>query len=138
MLSFICPFPCLQDGEAPLHIAARVKCGEKSAEMMLKSGANVNEAMSNGETPLHVAARNGNKGILKKLLQEGGDPQVTSTVGNSALHIAARHCHFAIAKGLLEHVTRVKSRMDAVMLVNWGNNVSLTEHSGISYNLRKV
>ena len=107
-----------------MHIAARVKCGEKSAEMLLKSGANVNEAMSNGETPLHVAARNGNKEIMQKLLQEGGDPQVVSNVGNSPLHIAARHCHYAIAKELLEHVTHMKSRMDAVMLVNWGNNVS--------------
>ena len=32
----------LQNHETPLHIAARTRDGEKCAEMLLKSGANVN------------------------------------------------------------------------------------------------
>lgn len=39
-LSSLCP--CMKARETPLHIAARVKEGEKVAEMLLKSGADVN------------------------------------------------------------------------------------------------
>ena len=39
-------YPCLvQAEETPLHIAARIKGGEKVAEMLIKSGADVNAIM---------------------------------------------------------------------------------------------
>lgn len=41
--------------ETPLHIAARVKDGEQCAEMLIKSGADVNSLMDNGESTLHIA-----------------------------------------------------------------------------------
>ncbi|KAG1673348.1 Serine/threonine-protein phosphatase 6 regulatory ankyrin repeat subunit C [Nymphon striatum] len=48
-----------ETSETPLHIAARVQNGEKCAEMLLKSGTDVNSAQLNGETALHFSARYG-------------------------------------------------------------------------------
>jgi ankyrin repeat protein len=58
--------------ETPLHIAARVKEGDRCALMLLKSGANPNITTENGETPVHVAAANGNDVTLDLLLADGG------------------------------------------------------------------
>lgn len=61
--------------ETPLHIAARVKDGEKCALMLLKSGAGPNLATDDGQTPVHVAAKHGNLQTLLLLLEDGGDPE---------------------------------------------------------------
>lgn len=92
---------CFQNKETPLHIAARVKDGEKCAEMLIKSGANVNAAqevcdmiarsltqfilMQNGETALHISARYGHLKILVELLEEQADPTWLSKVGSVQL-----------------------------------------------------
>lgn len=66
--------------ETPLHIAARVKDGEKCALMLLKSGAGPNLTTEDGQTPVHVAARYGNLQTLLLLLEDGGDPQFQNHV----------------------------------------------------------
>lgn len=66
--------------ETALHIAARVKDGEKCALMLLKSGAGPNLATHDGQTPVHVAARYGNLQTLLLLLEDGGDPQFKNKV----------------------------------------------------------
>lgn len=40
--------------ETPLHIAARVKDGDRCALMLLKSGAGANLTTDDGQTPVHV------------------------------------------------------------------------------------
>lgn len=67
--------------ETPLHIAARVKDGDRCALMLLKSGAGPNLATGDGQTPVHVAAMNGNLATLLLLLEDGGDPMYKSKVG---------------------------------------------------------
>lgn len=66
--------------ETPLHIAARVKDGDRCALMLLKSGAAPNLATDDGETPVHVAAKHGNLQTLQLLLDDGGDPLFTNKV----------------------------------------------------------
>ncbi|XP_071836319.1 uncharacterized protein [Apostichopus japonicus] len=104
--------------EAPLHIAARIKEGEKVAEMLLKSGADVNATMSNGETALHVAARHGHLKMVQALLEEGADVEYGSKVGENPLHVAVRHAHYPIVNELITFVNLELSRLDAVMAVN--------------------
>lgn len=70
--------------ETPLHIAARVKDGEKCALMLLKSGAGPNLVTDDGNTPVHVAAKHGNLQTLLLLLQDEGDPQFKNKVSLSA------------------------------------------------------
>ncbi|KAK7485350.1 hypothetical protein BaRGS_00023449, partial [Batillaria attramentaria] len=109
------------DGETPLHIAARTKEGEKCAEMLLKSGADVNASNANGESPLHVAARSGQLNMIPALLDEGANPMQVSETGTTPLHVAVHYCHLEVTRNLLTHTCQSKSYMDAVMLVNQGN-----------------
>jgi ankyrin repeat protein len=66
--------------ETPLHIAARVKDGDRCALMLLKSGAGPNIKTDDGQTPVHVAAKHGNLVTLMLLLDDGGDPLCKSKV----------------------------------------------------------
>lgn len=66
--------------ETALHIAARVKDGERCALMLLKSGAGPNLTTEDGQTPVHVAAQYGNMQTLQFLLEDGGDPQYKNKV----------------------------------------------------------
>lgn len=66
--------------ETPLHIASRVKDGDRCALMLLKSGAGPNLATDDGQTPVHVASRNGNVQTLILLLEDGGDAMWKSNV----------------------------------------------------------
>ncbi|XP_022089542.1 serine/threonine-protein phosphatase 6 regulatory ankyrin repeat subunit B-like isoform X2 [Acanthaster planci] len=104
--------------ETPLHIAARIKEGEKVAEMLLKSGADVNAAMANGETAMHTAARHGHLLMVQALLEEGGDPVCQSKSGENPLHIAVRRSHYPIVKEIIQFLHNEMSRLDAVMAVN--------------------
>jgi ankyrin repeat protein len=66
--------------ETPLHIAARVKNGDRCALMLLKSGAGPNIKTDDGQTPVHVAAKHGNLITLMLLMDDGGDPLRKSKV----------------------------------------------------------
>lgn len=72
--------------ETPLHIAARVKDGDRCALMLLKSGAGPNLTTDEFLTPVHVAARHGNLTTLMQLLEDGGDPLFKSKV-SCVLHL---------------------------------------------------
>ena len=76
------------DKESALHLAARVNKGEKSAEMLLKSGANPNLMKFDGQTPLMLAAYNGNSVVMRLLIEYGADPLVRSQVSRYTIS----HC----------------------------------------------
>lgn len=71
--------------ETPLHIASRVKDGERCALMLLKSGAGPNLTTDDGQTPVHVASKNGNLQTLMLLLDDGGDAMYKSNVSKTPL-----------------------------------------------------
>ena len=58
----------------------RLSTGMEVAEMLIKSGADVNFPREDGETPIHMAARGGNVKTFKILLEEGGDVRQTAFV----------------------------------------------------------
>ncbi|KAL2080256.1 hypothetical protein ACEWY4_024049 [Coilia grayii] len=107
--------------ETPLHIAARVKEGEKVAEMLLKSGADVNAEQENGETAMHVAARHGSLQMLRALIEEGGGLTWKSKAGENPLHIAVRHCHAPIVEEILSYLTSERSLQEAQSCVRQEN-----------------
>ncbi|XP_055599773.1 serine/threonine-protein phosphatase 6 regulatory ankyrin repeat subunit B isoform X5 [Uranotaenia lowii] len=90
--------------ETPLHIAARVKDGDRCALMLLKSGASANKTTDDGQTPVHVAAKYGNVTTLDLLLEDNGDALVKSNVGETPLHLGARNCHPEIVRHLIDFV----------------------------------
>ncbi|XP_072269322.1 uncharacterized protein [Pyxicephalus adspersus] len=107
--------------ETPLHIAARIKDGEKVAEILLKSGADVNMERANGETAMHVAAQYGNIKMISALIDEGGEVTWQSKAQENALHTAIRHCHLPIAERILSYLSNEKSEDDALCCLNQPN-----------------
>ncbi|XP_042716879.2 protein tyrosine phosphatase type IVA 3 isoform X4 [Chrysemys picta bellii] len=112
--------------ETPLHIAARIREGEKVAEMLLKSGADVNVEQENGETAMHVAARHGNLRMIKALIEEGGELTLQSKAGECPLHIAVQHCHLPVVEEILNYLATEKSHAEAVACVNQENKAGET------------
>ncbi|XP_060528049.1 serine/threonine-protein phosphatase 6 regulatory ankyrin repeat subunit A isoform X3 [Cylas formicarius] len=104
--------------ETALHIAARVKDGEKCALMLLKSGAGPNLATHDGNTPVHVAAKYGNLQTLLLLLADGGDPVYKNKKGETPLHLASRNCKPDVVNHLINYVKEHKGEDKASAYVN--------------------
>ena len=64
-------------GETALHIASRIEDhrGERCSQMLIKSGADINLAISDGKTPLHISAETGTISVLRYLLSNGAEPK---------------------------------------------------------------
>ncbi|MGD2015713.1 MAG: ankyrin repeat domain-containing protein, partial [Desulfobacterales bacterium] len=60
-----------------------------AAELLLRSGANINEKDYFGRTPLLQSSMVGNIEMTEFLLKEGAKPNLVTASGESALHIAA-------------------------------------------------
>ena len=75
------------DGWPLLMIAARD--GRKPlAELLLKSGAKVNDKNYSGEVALHYAAANGHKAVLEVLLKNKADVNAKNEAGATPLAVA--------------------------------------------------
>ena len=76
------------DGWPLLMIAARD--GRKPmVELLLKSGAKVNDKNHSGEVALHYAAANGHKAVVELLLKNKADVNVRNDAGATPLAVAA-------------------------------------------------
>ena len=79
----------------------------KTAETLIKAGANIGAANKDGKTPLHFAAEEGNPGVTKLLLEKGALLDLVNNDGKTALQIIAEKEipnaeHLITAKLLLE------------------------------------
>ncbi|KAK6636040.1 hypothetical protein RUM43_009692 [Polyplax serrata] len=104
--------------ETPLHIASRVKDGDRCALMLLKSGAGPNITTDDGETSVHVAAKYGNTPTLILLLEDNGDPLFKNKLGETPLHLACRGCKSDVVKHLIEFVRERKGAEVATSYLN--------------------
>ena len=77
------------DGTTPLHRAVHGN-DLKTADALIRSGADVNAVNRYGVPPLSLAATNGNPAILELLLKAGANPNATQSEGETALMTAAR------------------------------------------------
>ncbi|XP_025833800.1 serine/threonine-protein phosphatase 6 regulatory ankyrin repeat subunit A [Agrilus planipennis] len=107
--------------ETPLHIAARVKDGDRCALMLLKSGAGPNLTTDDGQTPVHVAANHGNLQTLLLLLEDGGDPKFKNKNSETPLHLASRGCHPDVVAHLISFVKTHHGEEAAKQYVNETN-----------------
>ena len=95
-----------KDSETALHVAARIDegKGERCTKQLVKSGADPNAPMGDGRSAVHIASANGNLAVLRILLQNGGDAQLTDKEGETGLHKACKYCHFSILQELLQFI----------------------------------
>ncbi|GIY84975.1 ankyrin-1 [Caerostris darwini] len=110
-----------KNGETALHMAAGVIDGHKCAELIIKSGADVNARNEDGETPLHNAARQGQLKTVTQLLEDGAGLDSLSKIGETATHYAS-----SIHKEQIHYPTEDKDLI-ALMLQNGGSVTTETQ-----------
>jgi ankyrin repeat protein len=73
----------------PLFMSAKYNM-ERTAEMLINFGANVNHKDLNHVTPLHVASGSGASELVKMLLEKNADLEACDLAGMTPLHYCAR------------------------------------------------
>ncbi|XP_078360679.1 uncharacterized protein LOC144645086 isoform X3 [Oculina patagonica] len=118
--------------ETPLHMASKVKGGEKVVDVLIKSGADPDTTKENGERALHLAARCGNLEVVKLLLREDAEVARRCKSGDTPLHFACQNGHYQIVEALVKKVFQVKSYLLARLIVNIPNNAGETALHSVS------
>ncbi|KAK6031322.1 ankyrin repeat protein, partial [Ostertagia ostertagi] len=115
-------------GQTALHIAASLSGPEsrECAMMLLKSGGQPDVAQEDGETCLHLAARNGNKDIMKLLLNENANLHLMSNTGETPLHVAAKSCNYEAAQLIVTHMAQTLSPEEIRKYINKRTNDGFT------------
>ena len=107
------------DGTTALHWAVRLDDLE-TAQLLIRSGANVSAATRGGATPLELATINGNAAMIEKLVKAGVDPNASLTkYGDTALMMAARTGKPAAIKVLLDNRAQINATE------TWGGTTAL-------------
>lgn len=94
-------YTVLRGGATPLLFAARVGDVE-SARILLKAGADANDAQPDGVSALVLAAHSGNGDVGALLLDHGADANAMGS-GYSPLHAAILRSDLGLVKALLAH-----------------------------------
>ena len=97
------------DGTTPLHQAVRQN-DIKTADALIKRGADVKATTRYGVTPIGLAALNGNAAMLRRLLDAGADPDTATPGGETPLMTAARTGNVDTVTLLLERNANVNAK----------------------------
>jgi ankyrin repeat protein len=97
------------DGSTPLHWAV-YQDELKSAEALLRAGADPKAATRYGVTPLSLACTNGNAAMIELLLNAGADANAALPGGETALMTAARTGNADAVLALLRHGANVNAK----------------------------
>jgi ankyrin repeat protein len=97
------------DGTTPLHQAVRQN-DIKTADALIKRGADVKATTRYGITPIGLAALNGNAAMLRRLLDAGADPDTATPGGETALMTAARTGNVDAVTLLLDRRANVNAK----------------------------
>jgi len=102
-------YTVLRGGATPLLFAARVGDVE-SAALLLKAGADANDAQPDGLSALVLAAHSGNGDVAALLLDHGADANTLAS-GYTPLHAAILRSDLKLVKALLAHGADPNRRM---------------------------
>jgi ankyrin repeat protein len=102
-------YTVLRGGATPLLFTARVGDVE-SARLLLKAGADANDAQPDGVSALVLAAHSGNGHVAALLLEHGADPNASGS-GYTALHAAILRSDLNLVKALLARGANPNVRM---------------------------
>src|SRR6266478_5651070 len=102
-------YTVLRGGATPLLFAVRAGDAD-SARLLLKAGADANDAQPDGVSALVLAAYSGNGSVGAVLLEHAADPNAFAT-GYTALHAAVLRSDLGLVKALLAHGANPNVRM---------------------------
>jgi ankyrin repeat protein len=100
-----------QYGWMPLHEAAQ-RGSKDIAEVLLKSGADVNAKSKDGWTPLYVAVSYRQREVAELLLANHADPNAKNNEGQTPLHLAVQSGQRELAELLLANKADPNERDD--------------------------
>lgn len=78
-----------EDGQTPLHAAARFCTTQEVVTALVEADADPNARDKKGWTPLHDAAGSRTPGVVTALVDAGGNPNARDRNGRTPLHVAA-------------------------------------------------
>lgn len=137
----------LQDfnGYNALHWATR-NGRVKVMDLLIKSGADIEEVTACGQHCIHLAANYIKEKALKLLIDKGCEVDATDAAGNTALHWACRRGVNLLVKPLLDAGADLEAKNKAgatpmiesarglvfctVNLIKMGSNVNAQDHAG--------
>lgn len=120
-----------EEGNTPLHVAARA--GHVGVILMLPDTPQfaVNPKNAKGWTPLHMAANFGNLRTVKELLKLGSDIKLVTDNNDTPLLLAAAGGHRLTARELIEKAPDAKSRnregREAINVAAKGGHVAIVQ-----------
>jgi uncharacterized protein len=97
------------DGTTALHWAAHWNDAD-AADLLIRSGANVNAATDLGVSPISLACLNGGGTLVEKFLAAGGHAEVAGPNGETALMTCARAGSLQAVTALLAHGANVNAK----------------------------
>ena len=105
-----------EDLRTPLHIAAKYGCLE-TMEVLIQSGANIQEKDIYKQAPIHFAAKHGSLNCLKCLIEKQANAKGQLKQANAQgqfkltpLHLSAKHGHLDCVEFLLSKGANLKAR----------------------------
>ena len=101
----------LSDGTTPLYDAAYDGFIEAVRILIQSPDLRVNQGAGKKRVPLVAAAEYGHKDIVKLLIRNGADPNITTDIGLTALHVACLQGHEAIVQMLLHFGAGLDARV---------------------------
>ncbi|XP_063925006.1 uncharacterized protein LOC135138908 isoform X2 [Zophobas morio] len=99
-------------GWTPLYSAAS-NGHEKTVELLVKCGAEVNRATNGGRTPLYTASSNGHEKIVECLVRHGAEINHVVDNGWTSLYAASSNGHVNVVEYLVNHGAKIYSADDA-------------------------
>ncbi len=100
-----------QDGETPLHAAARSSTNPAVAALLLDHGADLYARDKRGQTPLHAAIITANPAMAALLLDRGANIDARDKRGQTPLHAAVITANPAMAALLLDRGRHLRHRL---------------------------
>lgn len=105
-------FEIVLDRESPLHMCCRLGFLQ-TAQVLIKSGANLNCLNFENQTPLHVAIKNKHEVIIRLLLDQSTvDLKVRDKSGNTPFALTLLMRNHKIAERILEKMPNAAEQMD--------------------------
>lgn len=93
-----------------MHTAAFESSPKPTADLLLKTSLDVNQAADNGFTPLIIAAQEGNDRVVALLLKNGARLDAAANDGATALMMSAQTAHATVTPLLLDAGADLEAR----------------------------
>lgn len=122
------PELCNDDGQSPLHCAARYSRDPKVIELLVQGGFDLKAHDLNGDSPLHIAAAFGNLITAEAMLQLGGDPNARGGGGTTLLHSIFWSGLNPLCEVQPSDTTQIRHMCE--FLISSGSDVNATDDEG--------